>query len=97
MLSEIVEIHTVDGLPRDVSCRMEVSLKDGSKYTSQVDYPKGSIQNPLTSDERRAKFNKLSEDILNEDKRRRVEEKIFELEKIKDVSELLGLVSERCE
>ena len=91
-LSEMVQILTIDGLPRDVSCRMEVLLKDGSTYTSQVDYPKGSIQNPMTPDERRAKFNKLSTGILDEEKQKSVEEKVIELEKMKDISELLELV-----
>jgi 2-methylcitrate dehydratase PrpD len=91
-LSEMVNIRTVDGLPRDVSCRMEVLLKDDSTYTSQVDYPKGSIQNPLTPEERGAKFKKLSSGILDEEKQRKVEERISELEKMKDISELLDLV-----
>jgi 2-methylcitrate dehydratase PrpD len=91
-LSEMVEIRTIDGLPRDVSCRMEVLLKDGSTYTSQVDYPKGSIQNPLTPEERRAKFKKLSSGILAEEKQRKVEERIYELEEMKDISELFDLV-----
>jgi 2-methylcitrate dehydratase PrpD len=91
-LSEMVEIRTVDGLPRDVSCRMEVLLKDGSTYTSQVDYPKGSIQNPLTPEDRRAKFKKLSSGILDEEKQRNVEERIYELEKMKDITELFDLV-----
>lgn len=91
-LSEMVESRTIDGLPRDVSCRMEVTLKDGSHYITQVDYPKGSMQNPMTPDERRAKFTKLSSGILDEDKQRRVEKSISDLEKIEDASEILELV-----
>ena len=88
----MVEIKTINGLPRDVSCRMEVLMKDGSKFTSQVDYPKGSIQNPMTPEERRNKFIKLSSDILSEEKQKKLEERVFEIEKIKDVSELFNLV-----
>ncbi len=91
-LSEMVEIQTVDGLPRDVSCRMEIVLKDGSQFVSQVDYPKGSIQNPLTPEEKREKFNSLSSDILDGRTRKRIEETVFKIEKVKDVSKLMSLV-----
>ncbi|MDI7259381.1 MAG: MmgE/PrpD family protein [Thermodesulfobacteriota bacterium] len=91
-LSEMVEIRTVDDLPRGVSCRMEVILKDSSKYQSQVDYPKGSIQNPLTREELRTKFRNLSSAYLDERKQKEIEDTVFEIEKIKDVSDLVGLV-----
>jgi 2-methylcitrate dehydratase PrpD len=88
----MVEIETVDGLPRDVSCRMEIVLRDGSQYVSQVDYPKGSIENPMTPQEKREKFNSLSSDILNGRTRKRIEETVFRIEKLQDVSKLMALV-----
>lgn len=91
-LSEMVEIRTMEGLPRDVSCRMEVLRKDGSKYASQVDYPKGSIENPMTPEERRNKFQRLSSGILDEERQKRVEERVFEMETIEDISGLLHVV-----
>lgn len=91
-LSEMVEIQTNHDLPRGVSCRMEVALQDGSTYTSQVDYPKGSIQNPLTREELREKFGNLSSVILDESEQQEVERIVFEVEKMKDVSELINLV-----
>jgi len=92
-LSELVEIKSVEGLPRDVSCRMALSLNSGESYTSQVDYPKGSIQNPMNDSERWDKFKQLSDNILDEDKQKRVREMVFEMEKVKDVSELLTLLT----
>jgi 2-methylcitrate dehydratase PrpD len=91
-LSEMVEIDTIEGLPRDVSCRMEIVLRDGSQYVSQVDYPKGSIENPMTPQEKREKFTSLSSDILDGRTRRRIEETVFRIEKVKDVSKLMDLV-----
>jgi 2-methylcitrate dehydratase PrpD len=91
-LSEMVEIQTVEGLPRDVSCRMEIASNDGSQYESQVDYPKGSIQNPMTTEEKREKFKSLSSEILDGRTARRIEETVFRIEKVKDVSKLLSLV-----
>lgn len=94
-LSEMVEIETMDGLPRDVSCRMEILLKDGSQFRSQVDYPKGSIENPMTAEEKRDKFNSLSSDILNGRTRKGIEETVFHIEKVKDISNLMGLVARK--
>jgi 2-methylcitrate dehydratase PrpD len=94
-LSEMVEIKTVDGLPRDVSCRMEIVLRDGSQFVSQVDDPKGSIENPMTPQEKREKFNSLSSDILDGRTRKRIEETVFKIEKVKDVSKLMSLVVRR--
>jgi 2-methylcitrate dehydratase PrpD len=94
-LSEMVEIETIDGLPRDVSCRMEIVLQDGSRFVSQVDFPKGSIENPMTPEEKREKFNSLSSDILDGRTRKRVEQTVFRIEKVKDVSKLMGLVVRR--
>lgn len=91
-LSEMVEIHTINDLPRGVSCRMEVILKNSSKHISQVDYPKGSIQNPLSREEMREKFRSLSSTFLDEKKQREVEKVVFKIEKTKDVSELIKLV-----
>ena len=91
-LSESVEIRTIDGLPRDVSCRMEVILKDGSRHVSQVDYPKGSKENPMSPEERREKFRKLSSEVLDEKKQKGLEEIISGIENLKDVSTLLSLV-----
>jgi 2-methylcitrate dehydratase PrpD len=71
---------------------MEIVLKDGSQFVSQVDYPKGSIQNPLTPEEKREKFNSLSSDILDGRTRKRIEETVFKIEKVKDVSKLMSLV-----
>jgi 2-methylcitrate dehydratase PrpD len=88
----------MNGLPREVSCRIQIELEDGSKYGTQVDYPKGSIQNPMTLVERREKFRNLSSDILNEAERKKVEETVFEIEKMTDVSGLVRMVvrTEKC-
>jgi 2-methylcitrate dehydratase PrpD len=91
-LSQRVEIKTVEGLPRDVSCRLEVVLISGESLTSQVDYPRGSIQNPMSDSERWDKFQQLSAGILDEEKQKRVQEMVFKIDAAKDVSELLTLL-----
>lgn len=51
-------------LSRGVSCRMIARMRDGSTYTSVVDYPKGSAQNPLSDHELAAKFRSLTSPYL---------------------------------
>ena len=94
-LCQMAEIRSVDGLPRDVSCRIEVVLKDGSQHVSQVDYPKGSIQNPMTAEEKREKFRDLSSGILGKKEQAKVESTVFGIEKLKDVSKLMGLLARK--
>lgn len=88
-LSEMVEVRVMEDLPRAVSCRMEMTLHDGSKYTTQVDHPKGSSQNPMTPEERRNKFRRLSSPLITENQQNRIEGKVHGLEEVKDVAELL--------
>jgi 2-methylcitrate dehydratase PrpD len=71
---------------------MEVTLSDGARYISQVDYPRGSPENPLTRNEMREKFRSLSSTVLGHRKQEEVERMVFEIQKVKDVSELLRLV-----
>jgi 2-methylcitrate dehydratase PrpD len=94
-LSEMVEIKTMEGLPREVSCRMEIVLNEGSQFVSQVDDPKGSIENPMTPEEKREKFKSLSSNILDGKTRKSIEETVFKIEKVRDISKLMGLVVRR--
>ena len=59
-LSDMVTIAEDASLPRGVSCRMTLEQRDGRTFTSQVDYPKGSIQNSMSDAELRAKFDSLA-------------------------------------
>ncbi|MFM0501427.1 MmgE/PrpD family protein [Paraburkholderia caffeinilytica] len=90
-LSNCVEI-TVDGsLPRGVSCRMSMEMDDGSAYVSQVDYPKGSIQNPMTDQELRGKFDDLSGPVLGRARASEIAALIDRLETCEDVTALMRL------
>jgi len=72
---------------------MEVTLSDGTRALSQVDYPRGSPENPLTAEELREKFRTLSSGVIGVRAQAEIERIVFELEGVKDVSALIGLAA----
>ena len=67
-------------------------MKDGTVYSSQVDYAKGSIENPMTEEERKEKFNTLASVILSGEKRKAIISMVERLEELKNLSELYELL-----
>jgi 2-methylcitrate dehydratase PrpD len=64
--AQVMEFRVEPSLPRGVSCRMTMTMKDGSSYVSQVDDPKGSIGNPMSDEELRVKFDSLAQPVIGE-------------------------------
>jgi 2-methylcitrate dehydratase PrpD len=79
-------------LLRGVSCAMSVTFRDGSTARSVVDYPKGSVQNPMSDAEISAKFELLAGDLLIGGAAERIQETIRALDTVEDVNELTGLI-----
>ena len=52
-------------VPAFLPCRMEITLRDGTKKTATIDYPRGHYKNPLTDDELFAKFTELAGRVLD--------------------------------
>lgn len=92
-LSRMVEFVVDDSLPRGVSCRMTVTMDDGSQHSSQIDYPKGSIQNPMSDLELRAKFDHLVVPVLGEARARSIAEAVMTVEELQDVGALTSLLA----
>jgi 2-methylcitrate dehydratase PrpD len=92
-LCEKVVILPDPSLPRGVSCRMEVRTLDGQTYTVQVDYPKGSVQNPMTDAELTTKFSTLASSCLKREQIEQVIEMTGRFEKLDSVAPLMKLVS----
>lgn len=91
-LSNMVEFSVDDTLPRGVSCRMTVHMSNGEQHSSQVDYPKGSIQNPMSPQERRAKFNSLVTPVLGEERAQQIADAVEQIEDCSNVRDLMALL-----
>ena len=92
-IMNLTEISVDDKLPRGVSCKMTVTMKDGSKHVSQVDYPKGSIQNSMSDDEIRIKFDTLATPVVGAERAQRIADLVEDIEKAGDVGELMRLTA----
>ena len=70
---------------------VQVTLKDGRVISDTQEHNRGSAENPMTSGELRAKFDENAGGILSPAARERLAESIDGLERIDDVSMLVGL------
>jgi 2-methylcitrate dehydratase PrpD len=92
-LSSRVQFVVDKRLPRGVSCKMTMESSDGGKFVSQVDYPKGSIQNPMSDAELRAKFNSLAAPVLGEKRAAQLADLVERVERLPSVRSLMRLTA----
>ena len=92
-LSDIVDISVDAALPRGVSCRMTMTMNDGQTFVSQIDYPKGSIQNSMSDAELRTKFDTLAAPVIGESHATQLAEMVAGIEQISDIGKLMRLTA----
>src|SRR5690606_36357739 len=90
-LMGLTRIETDASLPRGVSYHTTITLTSGRKFVSQVDYPKGSIQNPMSDEELRGKFEALAVPVVGAARAARIADLAMRVERCADVGELLQL------
>ena len=71
--------------------RVSITTTNGEKHTSQVDYAKGSPENPLTDEELVAKFRANATGVLTPEQMDRAIEATWKFEQIDDLSEYMAL------
>jgi 2-methylcitrate dehydratase PrpD len=91
-LCKKVKITADASLPRGVSCAMTVIMKDNTEYKAQVDYPKGSLENPMTEEEHMNKFRMLASQVLSAHKIDQVASTVNKLDEVSDISHLTKLL-----
>ena len=78
-------------LPKRVAV-VEIKFKDGSAVSERNDTVRGSPENPMTSEEVIAKAQELIVPVLGTDKCAELVDRVFALERVKDVRELRPLL-----
>jgi 2-methylcitrate dehydratase PrpD len=92
-LMDLTRIETDAKLPRGVSCHTTMTMRSGEKYVSQVDFPKGSIENPMSDDELRGKFESLAVPVIGELRTAQICDAVSRIERCTHVGELMRLTA----
>ena len=79
--------------PRNFPAWAEVRTTDGRTLRSELTYPKGDPENPVTWDEMREKFNKLSAPVISNERQQEIMAAIDSLDQMDDVRKLASLLS----
>jgi len=80
---KVVADPEIDALfPKVKRARVTITTRDGRKETSQIDFAKGSPENPLSDEEIVAKFRANSAGTISENRMQEVLEKSWGMEKV---------------
>ncbi len=76
---------------KGTEAKVTITTKKGKKYSEFVDIPKGDPRNPPADEELEAKFRSLAGLVLPDSKMNRLMATIWNLEKVKNVRQLIRL------
>lgn len=94
-LAKKVKVLPDNSLVCPLSVAVKIRMSDGTEYEQLCDHPKGSIENPLTNEELKIKFEYLASPIVDLKTIRRIVEKVDDVEHVKVMSELSCLIKEK--
>jgi len=79
--------------PKRFSNRVEIILKNGRRFEKRVDFPKGSVEQPMSFDDVAGKFRSLSSGAMTESQVERIVETVDRLETLGNIQELTRLLA----
>ena len=71
--------------------RVELITNDNRRFTQGFDYPKGSPENALTTEELQKRFIDFSTRVIDEEKSRKLMDRILNLDSINNINQLFDL------
>ena len=77
--------------PEAMLCDVEVVTNSGERYSAEIPYHKGHYKNPMTDAEVEAKFRSLAQDFLSPAQTDTLLEKLWNLEQVEDIGEVIRL------
>ncbi len=78
--------------PKQWCATAEIFTKDGKRYFTKIEYPKGDPENPLSWDEVIEKFNDLSSRSLTKERCLKIVDQVRKLEEIRDLQRWSSLL-----
>ncbi len=91
-LSRMLKVVPDDSLPRGVSCLMILETIGGAELKSQVDHPRGSIENPMSPEEMSNKVHMLADDVIGRKSAEELIDRVKKVETLAGVGEIMGLL-----
>jgi 2-methylcitrate dehydratase PrpD len=79
--------------PKQWPASVEIATKDGRRFYTRIEYPKGDPENPLSWEELIQKFDELSSPVFSGDRRRKIISRVSSLETEESISNLAILLS----
>lgn len=90
---EVVADDKIEAVfPKLKAAEAEIHLKNGNSFSKWVDYPKGDYRSPMSEEELWTKFSSLSDPIVSHSRQQEIGDKIWYLEKMTDIGELMALL-----
>ena len=77
--------------PEAMLCQLDVMTRSGEKYSAEVPYHKGHYRNPMTDAEVEDKFRSLAQDLLAPAQLDALLDRLWNLEQVEDIGEVLRL------
>jgi 2-methylcitrate dehydratase len=71
---------------------LEIRTRDGNLYRRRVDYPKGDPHNPMSNEEVKAKFRKLAQPLMKENRVKAIIDCVDGIENVADTGQLMKLL-----
>ena len=71
---------------------VEVVTKSGQRFKERVPHHRGHYKNPMTDEELEAKFCSLAQGLLSESQINRLLERLWNLEQVEDIGEVMALL-----
>jgi 2-methylcitrate dehydratase PrpD len=78
----------IDSSIKDDQVRVTVSMKDGRRFETFVEHAVGSVEHPMSDSDLEAKFSRLAEGVLPQDRVRRLIDLCWKVEALPGVAEL---------
>jgi 2-methylcitrate dehydratase PrpD len=79
-----VDLDLDKTFPKQWGATAEILTKDGKRYFTKIEYPKGDPENPLSWEEMIEKFHDLSSRVLTRGRRSKIVDQVRRLEEIRD-------------
>jgi len=70
--------------PKQWCATAEILTKDGRKYFTKIEYPKGDPENPLSWEEMIEKFHDLTQKLLTQERRLKIVDRVKKIEEVRD-------------